>query len=176
MTDTSTPDQMHDQSHAHDFDVLLGSWRVVNRRRKGDYSVPQATGGATDEWDEFSGHDRFETQLDGRALVEHWEANLPSGERALGFSVKVFDTTTQRWSIVWLDNRNPPDFRPLMGAFEQGVGTFYQIIEAANGRPLHVRFIWDHLTAMTARWQQAFSFDEGATWETNWVMEFTRQP
>jgi len=50
------------------------------------------------------------------------------------------------------------------------------VIETTDGRPLHVRFIWDQLTAQTARWQQAFSFDEGDRWETNWVMEFIRIP
>ena len=173
---TVTPDPSRARSHVHDFDVLLGSWRVFNRRRKGDYFSPVRAGGEADEWDEFSGYDRFESQLDGQALVEHWEATLPSGERALGFSVKAFDPTTQQWSIVWIDNRNPIDFRPLVGAFEQGVGTFFQVIETADGHPLHVRFIWDQFTAQTARWQQAFSFDEGERWETNWVMEFTRAP
>jgi len=120
---TTTPDPSRAQPHAHDFDALLGSWRVFNRRRKGDYFAPSRTGEEAHEWEEFSAHDRFETQLDGHALVEHWEATLPSGDRALGFSIKAFDLTTQQWSIVWIDNRNPPDFRPLVGAFEQGVGT-----------------------------------------------------
>jgi hypothetical protein len=26
----------------------------------------------------------------------------------------------------------------------------------------------------TPRWEQAFSADDGDTWETNWVMEFSR--
>lgn len=165
----------HGQSHAHDFDALLGSWKVMNRRKKGNYfSSTQAYGEAA-EWEEFSGRDRFETQLDGRAIVEHWEATLPSGERALGYSVKAFEPATGQWAIIWIDNRNPLDFRPLFGTFEQGVGTFFQVIETEDGQPLHVRYIWDEMTATTARWQQAFSFDGGTHWETNWVMQFSRE-
>jgi len=37
-----------------------------------------------------------------------------------------------------------------------------------------VRFVWSNVTAPTPRWEQAFSADGGETWETNWVMEFTR--
>lgn len=28
---------------------------------------------------------------------------------------------------------------------------------------------------LRARWEQAFSVDGEATWETNWIMEFTRR-
>lgn len=162
------------QSHIHSFDALIGNWKVLNRRKKGDYFSPD-NAPAEAEWEEFSGHDRFEKQLDGRAVIEHWEATLPSGERALGFSVKAFEPATRQWSIIWIDNRNPLDFRPLIGTFVDGVGTFFQVIETSTGQPLHVRFIWDELTGATARWQQAFSFDGGAHWETNWVMTFTRE-
>jgi len=165
-----------DRSHAHDFDALLGSWKVMNRRKKGNYFLPDQACGEATEWEEFWGHDRFETQLDGRAIVEHWEATLPSGERVLGYSVKAFEPTTQQWAIIWIDNRNSLDFRPLFGTFEAGVGTFFQVIETSDEQPLQVRYIWDELTATTARWQQAFSFDGGTHWETNWVMQFSRQP
>jgi hypothetical protein len=30
------------------------------------------------------------------------------------------------------------------------------------------------ITPTTCRWEQAFSTDGGATWETNWIAEFTR--
>jgi hypothetical protein len=30
------------------------------------------------------------------------------------------------------------------------------------------------VTTPEPRWQQAFSADGGESWETNWVMEFTR--
>jgi hypothetical protein len=30
-------------------------------------------------------------------------------------------------------------------------------------------------TPDSCRWEQAYSADGGKTWETNWIMEFTRQ-
>lgn len=164
-------------SSAHDFDFLVGAWHVRNRRKRGDYfqATPAASAPANAvAWDEFPAYDRIEACLDGRAVLERWEATLPSGEAALGLSMKAFDPATHQWSIVWIDNRNSPDFRPLVGSFEGGVGTFYQVIETRDGQSLRVRFIWESTSANTARWQQAFSFDGGEQWETNWIMEFTR--
>ena len=45
----------------------------------------------------------------------------------------------------------------------------------ANGADIAVRFIWSDITPRSARWEQAFSPDDGNTWETNWIMEFTRR-
>jgi hypothetical protein len=47
-------------------------------------------------------------------------------------------------------------------------------VDLDDGRPVRVIFIWDEITASSARWSQAFSYDDGVTWETNWVMQFTR--
>jgi hypothetical protein len=90
-------------------------------------------------------------------------------------TIRAYDEETQQWSLVWLDNRYHPDFRPLVGKFENGEGLFYQVVELQDGQPLHVRFTWDEIMEESARWQQAFSFDGWMNWDTNWVMEFTRQ-
>jgi hypothetical protein len=37
-----------------------------------------------------------------------------------------------------------------------------------------MRFVWSGITDTAARWEQAFSADEGRTWETNWIMTMTR--
>lgn len=37
-----------------------------------------------------------------------------------------------------------------------------------------MRFTYENLGPRDARWSQAFSPDDGASWETNWIMEFTR--
>ena len=43
-----------------------------------------------------------------------------------------------------------------------------------EGRPIRVRFLWSRITDTSARWEQAFSLDGGGSWETNWIMDFTR--
>ena len=37
-----------------------------------------------------------------------------------------------------------------------------------------MRFTWSEIRADHALWRQAFSFDGGASWKENWVMELTR--
>jgi hypothetical protein len=62
---------------------------------------------------------------------------------------------------------------PLVGKFENGIGTFFAD-DTFNGQAIRVRFIWNEITEDSARWEQAFSPDGGATWEVNWVMWFKR--
>ncbi len=157
-------------SGTNDFDFLLGSWNFRNRRRTNPYSLSQ-----DGEWEEFVASLTGAKYLDGKVIIEQYEGTFPSGEKWLGLAIRTFDQQKQQWSIRWLDNRNPPDFRPLVGTFEDGVGLFSQVIETPDGQPLHVRLTWDEMTANTVRWQQTFSFDGGKHWETNWVMEFTRK-
>jgi hypothetical protein len=64
---------------------------------------------------------------------------------------------------------------PVRGGFKDGVGTFLGD-DVHKGRPVVARFRWSELTADTAKWDQAFSTDGGKTWETNWLMQFTRAP
>ena len=82
--------------------------------------------------------------------------------------------TSKRWSIYWLDSRRPGHlFPPVHGGFDKGVGTFYGD-DTFEGRAIRVRYLWSRITDSTARWEQAFSLDEGNNWETNWYMDFTR--
>ena len=37
-----------------------------------------------------------------------------------------------------------------------------------------MRFVFSEVTPNTFRFEQAFSPDEGRTWEVNWVATFTR--
>jgi hypothetical protein len=150
----------------HDFDFLPGTWRVHHRRLK-----VRLTG--SDEWEEFEGTSVAWPLLDGAGNIDDNVLELPGGTyRAI--SLRSYDPAAERWSIWWLDGRNPGQLDPpVVGGFADGIGTFIGR-DTFDGRPILVRFLWSGITAGTARWEQAFSEDDGKTWEVNWVMELTR--
>lgn len=161
---------MQAASDAHDFDFFFGTWDVRNRRRQ---AIP--LGEQSDPWVEFSSSATCAPALDGSVNIDSLEGTFPDGEVIKGMTIRAFNRKTGEWSLVWLSTRQTPDFTPLVGHFEDGVGTFYQDDTTTDGRPMRVRFIWDAITPTSARWQQAFSFDGGQTWDTNWIAEFTRR-
>ncbi|MGH8174918.1 MAG: hypothetical protein ACREV5_01490 [Steroidobacter sp.] len=145
-----------------DFDFLIGSWNVVNRRLKTHW-----VGG--DEWDEFPATSELETRLNRVVNIDEFIA------RARGFSgmsLRILDQKTRQWAIYWINSKTGVLFPPVYGGFNGDRGEFYGA-DMDDGRPVRVRFIWTKQGANNARWEQAFSLD-GETWETNWIMEFTR--
>ena len=62
----------------------------------------------------------------------------------------------------------------MIGAFEDGRGEFFSH-ELFEGKGVLVRYLWTGITPTACRWEQAFSPDGGRTWETNWIMEFSRR-
>ena len=148
----------------HDFDFLVGQWKVHHRRLKP----------GTDEWVEFDGTCGNRALLDGSANVEEHALDAPGGSyRAVG--LRAYDPGTGLWAIWWLDGRYPHGTfdPPVKGRFANGVGTFHSDY-VQDGRPMRVRFVWSRITPTSARWEQASSSDAGKTWDTNWIMEFQR--
>jgi hypothetical protein len=153
------------QSRASDFDFLIGSWDIANRRRSDD--------GA---WERFAATSTVAQHVDGTVQVDHYDApDFPGHGHVKAVTVRAFDATTGQWSIVWLSNYAPPDLRPVVGAWCGDEGEFFQTIETDDGWPLDVRFRWKRLGPDRARWEQAFSLDAGGTWDRNWTMELTRR-
>jgi hypothetical protein len=154
-------------SGLRDFDFVAGAWRVQHRRLKERLA-------GSDEWEEFGGTSEAHLILGGAGNVDDNVIDLPDGTYRAA-TLRTFDPETRRWSIWWFDGRRPlgPLDPPMVGRFEDGVGTFFAN-DSLRGRPIVVHFIWSDITERSARWEQAFSPDGGATWEVNWVMEFTR--
>lgn len=148
-----------------EFGFQTGEWRVRHRKLK------QRLAGCL-EWSEFSGTCRAFEVMGGEANVEDNFLDDPAGAyRASAFRRR--DPDDGQWRIWWHDGRSSSLDPPVQGRFQDGVGTF-MARDTLNGQPIVVRFVWSDITTNTARWEQAFSADDGVTWEVNWVMDFER--
>jgi hypothetical protein len=153
-------------AHRRDWQWLVGSWTIRHHRLK------ERLANCT-EWEDFNGAATTWLTLNGFGTIDDNIVEIPSGTyRAV--SIRAFDPATRQWSIWWLDGRHPTSIdTPVRGGFANGAGEFMGD-DVFNGRPIKVRFRWTEITATSARWEQAFSPDAGASWEVNWVMHFTR--
>jgi hypothetical protein len=148
-----------------DFDFFTGRWAVAHRRLRS-----RLTGDT--QWEEFRGLCEMRPIIGGLGNVDDNVLELPAGTYRAG-TLRLFDPQAARWSIWWVDGRQMALEPPVHGRFENGIGTFFGD-DMLNGRPIRVRFLWSRITKISARWEQAFSADDGATWETNWIMDFVR--
>ena len=87
-------------------------------------------------------------------------------------AMRSYCSQTKTWSIWWLDGRNPTRLdTPVVGTFSDHTGLFFAN-DMLDGQAIRVRFTWTATPGANPRWEQAFSNDEGASWETNWTMAF----
>jgi hypothetical protein len=151
----------------HDFDFLVGEWRVHHRRLKERLA-------GSHEWVEFDGTSSARKIIGGWGNMDDNVLDLP-GDAYRAVTLRAFDPKTGLWAIWWLDGRDPHANLdpPVKGRFDGGVGTFFADI-TFSGKPARMRFVWSHITHETLRWEQAFSPDGGKSWETNWIMQFQR--
>jgi hypothetical protein len=153
------------QPRSADFDFFIGTWRIAHRQLR--HRLAEC-----DQWRSFGGTCTTAALLGGLGNVDDNLLEHPDGAyRAV--TLRSFDPATGSWSIWWLDARVPGRLDvPVVGRFEHGTGTFYAD-DTFDGIPIRVRFRWT-ADPVTPRWEQAFSEDGGATWETNWIMDFSR--
>ncbi|MGA9335187.1 MAG: hypothetical protein WBV39_12985, partial [Rudaea sp.] len=153
----------HDASH--DFDFLHGHWHVANRRLK-----RRLVG--CDDWETFEAVGECRPILGGVGNIDSFDTAWGGGYR--GMALRLFDRRTQRWSIYWASDRDGVLEPPVTGRFDNGAGHF-EGDDVHAGTPVRARFLWTGITPTTAHWEQAFSVDDGRTWETNWHMRMTRR-
>jgi len=160
-----TNHQSVERNPQRDFDFFIGSWKVQNRKLK------ERLKGCT-AWDEFEGTVVARHIWGGRANTDEFEADSPSGH-IQGMTLRLFDPKSEHWSLYWANSSNGILEKPMIGGFQNGRGEFYDQ-EMFEGKSIFVRFLWSDITQNSCRWEQAFSPDGGKSWETNWIMEFTR--
>jgi hypothetical protein len=153
-------------SGSDDFDFIIGDWTVQHRRLNSRLT------GCT-EWTEFTGEMSTRKVLGGSGNIEANVLYLPEGS-VNAVALRSYDAISQTWAIWWLDGRSPHRLDvPVVGAFSESTGVFFAN-DAMDGRPITIRFIWRANPGEHPRWEQAFSDNDGTSWETNWTMVFRR--
>jgi hypothetical protein len=157
-----------------DFDFDLGSWKTHISR------LAKALTGSK-QWMETDGVTVVRPIWGGRGNLAELESDGPSGHLQL-LALRLYDARAGQWNINFatsavgiLNVNGDVQGVPMIGRFENGVGTFYDQ-EPYEGKTIWVRFEIRALSATKARSEQAFSDDNGKTWETNWINEYTKIP
>jgi hypothetical protein len=153
-------------SSQNDFDFLVGKWKVHNRKLKVRLNN-------NNEWDEFESELHMKKALNGMGNVENYYASFDR-KPFEGLAVRLFNPHTRLWIIYWMDtNGMMMDQHPVMGSFEKGIGKFYAQ-DTFDGKEILVIYQWDATDPKQPIWSQAFSIDNGKTWEWNWEMKLIR--
>jgi hypothetical protein len=152
---------------SHDFDFIYGKWRMPNHRLKKRLA-------GSHEWADFVTCDEGRPLPGGIGDIDYWRATF--WKDFVGVTVRTYDSKTGLWRIYWVDNTFSGGViqPPVVGKFDGNVGIF-EGPDTFNGKPIIVRFTWTvnpKGSQVVAKWNQAFSTDNGKTWETNWYNEF----
>lgn len=149
-------------SSAHDFDFLEGKWKVHNIKLK------ERLANCT-EWIEFPSELHMRKTLNGMGNVENYYATF-DGEPFEGMAIRLFNPTSKLWTVYWIDTGScVMDEYPVSGSFENGIGKLYSR-QKFKEIDILVLYQWDSNDPEQPIWSQAFSMDEGQTWEWNWKM------
>ncbi len=148
-------------SSANDFAFLTGRWKMFHQRLKVRLSN-------NNEWESFESFDEnFGPMLNGIGNTDIYKATL-NGKPFEGFTLRLFNPKTKLWSLYWVASTTGVLDTPVVGSFEGSIGTFY-CKDVYNGKPVIVMFRWDKTDPENPVWSQAFSPDNGKTWEWNWT-------
>jgi hypothetical protein len=145
-------------SSQHDFDYLVGTWKLRNRKL-----VSRLT--HSTEWTSFESRVEMHQILNGLGNIDKYTDHA-SGKPYEGVALRLFNPATRLWSIYWADSNSGSLDPPVVGSFEGEIGHFFGR-DTYRGRPIIVVFRWDVRNPSLPVWSQAFSTDEGKTWEWN---------
>ena len=152
----------------HDFDFEVGTWNIRLKR------LHHRLVGSTN-WVEFDGTSVTRKVWGGRADLEEFETDSPTGGHIEGLTLRLYDPQTHQWSLYWATSKSGAMGVPTIGEFKNGRGEFFDTEPSGpNGRSILCRFVWTNTNTDTPHFEQSFSEDGGKTWEVNWITDQTR--
>ena len=152
-------------SSKQDFDFFEGKWKLHNKKLKTRLNN-------CSEWTEFESTQEMYRVLNGIGNIDNFIATF-DGVPFEGMTIRLFNPKTRLWSIYWADSNEGRLDPPVVGSFDNGIAHFFTK-DIFNGIPIVVVFCWDCRDLEKPIWSQAFSMDDGKTWEWNWYMYFSK--
>lgn len=162
---SAQPSANDERDGQHDFDFELGNWKIHLKRR-----LHPLTG--SNAWVELDGTSVTRKVWDGRAQIEEFETDGPTGHIE-GLTLRTYNPQTHEWRLYWANSKDGNVVVPQIGKFKKGQGEFYAQ-DTFNGKSIFVRFIWSKTDSNMPHFEQSFSDDGGKTWEVNWITDQTR--
>jgi hypothetical protein len=152
----------------HDFDWEVGTWATHVRVLRNPLS------GEAPDWATYQGTSVVKPLMDGRANFVELSVKGTSGAIE-GGSLRLYNPKARQWSLNYASLRGGVLTAPVFGAFDSaGRGTFVGQ-DQLDGQTILVRFVITRPSADEARFEQSYSADGGATWETNWLAVDSRR-
>jgi hypothetical protein len=149
-------------SSASDFDFLAGKWTMHNTKLRKRLSNNH-------DWFEFESADENSGPiLNGIGNTDLYKTTTADGKPYEGLTVRLFNPATRLWSIYWVASDIGVFDPPVVGSFEGNIGKFF-CKDVYDGKPILVVFVWNKTDKDNPVWSQAFSTDNGVTWEWNFT-------
>jgi len=104
-------------------------------------------------------------------IIENFDGNPGSNFR--GMSVSTYNVNLKQWKQVWVDDQG--GYLDFTGTFEDGKMYMSRSFENKEGNTIHQRMIWYNIGENSFDWNWERSTDNGATWETLWVIHYERK-
>jgi hypothetical protein len=154
----------------HAFDFIAGRWHTTTRVRVNPFDQSDP------EWIEFPAEFTSMPILGGLGTADVFKApEHPRRDNFEAFILRLFDPSAQLWRIWWVSTISNGQLDvPVVGRFHDKENGIFECDDVINEVPLKVRGTWKVSNRDSVHWEQAFSFDGGATWEPNWISDATR--
>jgi hypothetical protein len=146
------------------FDFLVGDWTVRNLRLRRPLS------GETEWYETMASATSWTLHNGAISIDEMWFAQ----DGFAGCSIRLYDPTSGRWTIHWVNSRTGELQAPVVGRWD-GAEFTAEGPDDYHGCAITAKYIWTDITPEAATWAQDFSIDDGRTWERNWIMQWQRR-
>ncbi len=134
------------------------------------------------EWEAFgkngqkAGDSKVSLLLDSCIIFEEWtSATVTSGLRYAGKSFNTYNAATKQWQQTWVDNVGGSN-EYLLGKFEKNQIIYRSTPFPFNKDTMAIRTMtFTNLGPATLRQHGQISKDNGATWATEYDLEYRRK-